>query len=212
MTRSHAWTNPTRVIAVVSTCLSLVACENFAAPETTAPASTAAAAASAGTTPTVAPTEGAESAPRETAAPGRDRVAEDEIRAAMANINDRWAQCGASLPACDEAAFAQALTDPLLSVTQDWVRTQNEAGVTATDTDTITSRVDEITVDGDTAVVTTCDTNGGVLYNKDGSVLDGEYFSSINVWSLVRMDGRWLARGRTAIEKVAGVTNNICVR
>jgi len=155
-----------------------------------------------------------------TAAPHDLAVAREKAVAAYVAKQDAWSTCLSQLPACDTDALAVAYTEPQLSLSRALAEEWNSAGYHARNRESMTHRVEDVSINEthDTAIVTLCITDGGILYvpSSDGraeQIIDDTWQSAREAWTMVKgTDGIWRASENTTLtDPVIGEENNICV-
>lgn len=115
----------------------------------------------------------------------------DVIATAFDAIMQRRIECGRRPRACDVdvlAVVGSSLHDRLTALMSE----RRAAGITASRRGSVRYRIDDVESTSDTrARVTTCLTDDTVLMSA-GAIFDESRFSAVTVWTLERIDDRWL--------------------
>ena len=113
------------------------------------------------------------------------------IGAAFDAIMNRRIDCGRRPRTCDVDSLAvvgSSLHDRLTALMSE----RRTAGITATRRGAVRHRIEEVEISNDgRARVTTCLTDDTVLMSA-GAIFDESLFSAVTVWTMERVDDRWL--------------------
>lgn len=113
------------------------------------------------------------------------------IAAAFDAIMKRRIECGRRPRACDVdtlAVVGTSLHDRLTALMDE----RRVAGITASRRGSVRHRIDDVeSISDGRARVTTCLTDDTVLMSA-GAIFDESLFSAVTVWTMERVDDRWL--------------------
>lgn len=138
---------------------------------------------------------------------------EEEVVQAVAFFEEQWKECLRNLPNCDQTVATDRRLDQEAFVASTTAGGWNQNDYRTSNIDALDYRVDAVVVGpaGDTATAVVCVTDPIVLTEADGTVIDGEFYSSIADWNLSLIDGVWWLEARTVRgETSTGEENNVC--
>ncbi len=139
-------------------------------------------------------------------------LSEEGAAEAAIRLFNEFTACLDQLPNCDAALVASRYEGASSDEVFIQISTLEEGGATAGNTESREISVESVMLDTEasSAVVTTCENDGSILFNSQGDVVNGEYGSLRRERTLVLRGSEWLGSALTTIETAEGEDNKLC--